>query len=220
MERAQHRASSHEAEMSLRAQESASFKHQMVVATNWENRGGRIGSSAWDSENEMSSFGKCQTSSGDSGITNTSGGADGALHGQLTQQPLGKYGHEGHSGQVGRIESSFAFVYFGVVFPRTPPEQRPQHFLQLCVGSFGVSVEHEQQERLETNPMARAFAGPLRIRRIPRHDRMNRASKRACTIAILRCRCHLNFLSYQKQWMQSEFGQICSARHLRSFERS
>jgi hypothetical protein len=188
--------------------ERAGDRRQMVIATNCENRGGRIGSSAWDSENETSSFGKCQTSSGDSGITNTSGGADGALHGQLTQQPFGKLGHDGQIGQVGRIESSFAFVFFGVVFPLMPPEQRPQHFLQLCVGSFGVSVEHEQQERLEMSPMARAFAGPLRNRRTPRHDRINRASKRACTIAILRCRCHHNVLNCQKQWKQSELGQI------------
>jgi hypothetical protein len=37
----------------------------------------------------MSSSVKRQTMSGDSGIANKTGGASGALHGQLTQQPLG-----------------------------------------------------------------------------------------------------------------------------------
>ena len=67
----------------------------------------------------MSSSVKRQTISGDSGIANTTGGAHGALHGQLTQQPLGKFGHDGHMGQVGRILLGSSF---GTEFLCSPDE--------------------------------------------------------------------------------------------------
>jgi hypothetical protein len=68
---------------------SAYRLRQMVNATNCDERGGSIGSSRWDAVREMSSSVKRQISSGDAGITKTSGGAHGALHGQLSQQPCG-----------------------------------------------------------------------------------------------------------------------------------
>jgi hypothetical protein len=104
----------------------------MVMAMNCANLGGRTGSSMWDSEKEMLKSALKKTNSGASGTTKTSGGANGALHGQLTQQPLGKFGHEGHTGHVGRIESPFGVVAFALAFARTLFEQRPQHCLQFC----------------------------------------------------------------------------------------
>ena len=86
----------------------------------------------------MSTSAQSQANIGDSEITKTSGGAHGALHGQLTQQPLGKFGHEGQIGHVGRM-LFFWVASFTLLLVCTVSVPRAQHFLQLGFGSFGVS---------------------------------------------------------------------------------
>lgn len=123
----------------------------------------------------MSMSTKRQTGSADSGITKTRGGAHGALHGQPMQQPLGKFGHVGQTGHVGRI--LFATFFDGEFFRTFSVlailAQRPQHFLQFFSPSRagGAFDAQGQAERTETRLTASTLAGPLRIKTIPRHAR-------------------------------------------------
>src|SRR5258708_26978029 len=98
----------------------------MVMVTNCEKRGGRSGWSVWDSKKEASTSARRQKSSESSGITKTSGGSQGDLHGQLMQQPLGTCGHEGHIGHVGRMLFlgvwSLAMVCAGLLLTQQAPQ--------------------------------------------------------------------------------------------------
>jgi hypothetical protein len=149
----------------------------------------------------MSTSVKRQTISGDSGMTKTTGGAHGALHGQLTQQPFGEFGHKGHTGQVGRILSRFSFGAEPFSLVSAFFEQRPQHFLGPCFWPCWVSAScagREQNDWDDTIASACTFAGP-RIAMIPRHTRSDRFSSRSDIYALIWPSCDPNSCQCKRQ---------------------